>query len=323
MLEKYLKYFSKLHTDKNRKRWTAATCHQAPHKPFMLLSIMDLVAQGSISDYIIRPSLELLDTFNLYFSNLMPLGSRGIMSYPFYHMRSEPFWALIPNKGFTDQAGRTISSMTKLNQIYSGAKIDEELFGLMADMNSRESLRHALVDTYFASEIQSAVLQQGVVNLAAYQYSHELLGVAERKNIYQSVSEETEEKKKIRDQGFRKAIVHLYNHRCALCGIRMLTPEGHTVVEAAHIVPWRKSQDDRPTNGMSLCRLCHWSFDEGLMGVGKDYEVKISKRVRIEQNFPGHILTLSERKIFTPEETGFWPDQENLDWHRNEIFKQT
>jgi len=51
--------------------------------------------------------------------------------------------------------------------------------------------------------------------------------------------------------------VSLYNHRCALCGIRMLTPDGHTVVEAAHIIPWRQSRDDKPTNGMALCRLCH------------------------------------------------------------------
>jgi len=322
LLEKHLKYFSKLHTDKNRKRWSAVTRHQAPHKPFLLLSIMDLVAQEAITDNIIRPSLELLDTFNLYFSNLMPTGTRGIMSYPFYHMRSEPFWTLIPNKGFTDQAGRTISSMTKLNQIYFGAKIGEALFGLMADMNTRESLRHVMVSTYFAPEIQPAVLQQGAVNLAAYQYSHELLEVAENRESYQSVIEETGEKKKIRDQGFRKAIVNLYDHRCALCGIRMLTPEGHTVVEAAHIKPWHKSFDDHPTNGMALCRLCHWSFDEGLMGVGKGYEVKISKRVRIEQNFPGHILTLSERKIFTPKKTVFWPTQENLEWHRKVVFKR-
>jgi predicted restriction endonuclease len=28
---------------------------------------------------------------------------------------------------------------------------------------------------------------------------------------------------------------------------------------------WSESRDDRPTNGLPLCRLCHWSFDEELM----------------------------------------------------------
>jgi putative restriction endonuclease len=59
--EKYLTYFSKLRTDKNRKHWSALARHQAPHKPFLLLSIMDLVAQGAITDNIVQPTLELLD----------------------------------------------------------------------------------------------------------------------------------------------------------------------------------------------------------------------------------------------------------------------
>ena len=48
MLEKYLKSFSNLRTDKNRKRCPPLTDHQALHKPFFLLSVMDLMAQGQI-----------------------------------------------------------------------------------------------------------------------------------------------------------------------------------------------------------------------------------------------------------------------------------
>jgi putative restriction endonuclease len=59
------------------------------------------------------------------------------------------------------------------------------------------------------------------------------------------------------------------------------------VVEAAHIVPWSESHDDLPTNGLCLCRLCHWSFDDGLMSVGSQYEVLVSNRVRIDSNMPG------------------------------------
>jgi putative restriction endonuclease len=51
-LAKYLKSFSRLRTDINRKRCSALTTYQAPHKPFLLLSIMDLIAQGSITERI-------------------------------------------------------------------------------------------------------------------------------------------------------------------------------------------------------------------------------------------------------------------------------
>ena len=89
-----------------------------------------------------------------------------------------------------------------------------------------------------------SLLAQGQINLEAYQYSQELLKVAEQAVYFETDKEESERKKKVRDQGFRRAIITLYSHRCALCGIRMLTPEGHTIVEAAHIKPWSISYDD-------------------------------------------------------------------------------
>ena len=133
MLDKNLKIFSRLGTHKNHKLWSALTTRQAPHKPFLLLSIMDLIAQGAITKNFIEPSFELVDIFNGYWSSIMPVGSKGIMSYPFYHMRTEPFWQLIPNEGYKDQSGMTISSMVKLREIYSGAEVDDELFSSYAN----------------------------------------------------------------------------------------------------------------------------------------------------------------------------------------------
>ena len=63
-LDPYIKVFSHLRTDKNRKRWSALTAFQAPHKPFLLLFIMDLIAQRLIAQNFIEPSFDLLDTFN-------------------------------------------------------------------------------------------------------------------------------------------------------------------------------------------------------------------------------------------------------------------
>ena len=202
-----------------------------------------------------------------------------------------------------------------------GAKLDDELFKLTLMEPLRKRLQIALVNTYFAPEIRSMVFKQSLINIQANEYSKSLLKIAEPLTEYAAAGETDETTHKVRDQGFRKAIVTLYQHRCALCGIRMLTPDGHTVVEAAHIIPWRETMDDKPTNGLALCRLCHWSFDEGLMAVGKDYEVLISKRVSREANLPGHMLTLSERTIFRPAMHTFWPGKKNIEWHRKKIFK--
>jgi hypothetical protein len=42
----------------------------------------------------------------------------------------------------------------------------------------------------------------------------------------------------------------------------------------------------------------------------------------VEQNFPGHIRTLSDRPIFTPEKESFWLAQHNLHWHRRNTFRK-
>ena len=320
MLEKYLKSFSTLRTAKNKKGWSALTCHQAPHKPFLLLSIMDLIAQGQIRENFIEPSYELVDTWNTYYSSIMPLGSKTSMAYPFSRLKTDGFWQRLPKHGYDPKTEYNIKSMNRLREVYYGAKMDNELFQYLCDPETREQLRLVLIGTYFAPDIQPILMEQGRVNFEAYRYSEELLKEA-KEGARDWDGPEEPEKRKARDQGFRKAIVTLYEHRCAMCGIRMLTPEGHTVVEAAHVKPWSESHDDMPTNGMALCRLCHWSFDEGLMSVGKKYEVLVSKRVQVEQNLPGHILTLRDRSIFTPEEDKFWPAQKNLDFHRRNYFR--
>jgi putative restriction endonuclease len=51
-LSQHLKICSRLRTDKNIKRWSELNTYQVPHKPFLLLSIMDLIAQRSITERI-------------------------------------------------------------------------------------------------------------------------------------------------------------------------------------------------------------------------------------------------------------------------------
>lgn len=157
----------------------------------------------------------------------MPPDKAGNMAYPFFYMQSEGFWELVPLPGCEEAIRQQISSMSRMRQVAAGARIDEELFLLMQDPEARKKLRLALIQTYFTPEIQTKLLEKGQINQEAYAYSQELL---QAKNV---AAEET--KPLVRDQGFRKAIISLYDHRCAICGVRMLTPEGHTIVEAAHI----------------------------------------------------------------------------------------
>jgi putative restriction endonuclease len=116
--------------------------------------------------------------------------------------------------------------------------------------------------------------------------------------------------------------VRIYNHRCAFCGLRLLTADGRTVFDAAHIIPWSVSHDDDLHNGMALCRLCHWTFDQGLLGVSSKYLVLLSVELRISQNMPGYILTLERRSIIGPQERTLWPHTGALSWHRVNVCRR-
>ena len=130
-LEDYLHKFSRLRTDRGANRYPAATMHRAPHKPFLLLSIMDLMAQGSIRNNFIEPSFDLVDTWNRYWHAVMPLGRQSTMAYPFERLKSDGFWHLVSQEGYTANRIHNAGSITALRRYYIGAKLDDEFFLFM------------------------------------------------------------------------------------------------------------------------------------------------------------------------------------------------
>jgi putative restriction endonuclease len=100
----------------------------------------------------------------------------------------------------------------------------------------------------------------------------------------------------------------------------MLTPAGHTAVAAGHIIPWNISHNDDPRNGIALCRLCHWTFDEGLISISPNYLVMTSPRLIASENVPGHLATLDGRGMIGPSERMLWPERDSLKWHLGNVF---
>ena len=315
-LETYINVFSSLHTDKGKNKYPSHTKHQAPHKPLLLLSVIDLIEEGAIKDNFIKLSPELGETFTTYWSIVMPSDKIGKIVYPFFHLRKDNFWHLIPNEGKKDLLGsiHEISSVYRLLEIISGSELDKDLFLLLCNNRERNILRSVLIDSYFDLTITESLITQSKINVESFQYSLNLL----RKNpkiVYSKLRDELY-KEKVRDQGFRKAVVQAYEHRCSFCGIRMRTPEGYTAVDGAHIIPWKETQNDLPQNGISLCKLCHWTFDNGLISISNDYKILISKRLNTNYNIAGHLITFAKRDIIRPVERYLWPSQESLIYHQ-------
>ncbi|MBA3426477.1 MAG: HNH endonuclease [Rubrobacter sp.] len=290
----------------------------------MLLSALDLFERGEVESNLVKLSPDLGELFARYWERVLPFGQRGNLALPFFHLRSDGFWHLLPQRGRAEilNSASQIRSLSRLEETVLGAWLDEALYELLCVPETRTFLRAILIETYFAPEIQESLAEQSTVNHEAFQYSNELLERRTDQAVKETLESVEVYRPAVRDQGFRRAIVTVYSHRCALCGIRLRTLDGHTVVDAAHIIPWSVNHDDRPANGMALCRTCHWTFDEGLLRVAPSYEILASAQLRVATNLPGYLSNLEGRGIVRPSKDIYWPDPESLRWHHENVFRR-
>ncbi len=314
-----IKYFATLNRAPGAT-WTEATKRRAPHKPILLLAVLDLIHRGVITTPFIAVTgdlVELNELFNLYWRRIVPVGQTSSIAFPFSRLDREPFWKLVPQSGktITPAIINNTSSISYLRKYALGAQLDDELFLIMQSGEGREALREALFDSCFSPEAQVLLREQSVINRDAFDYSR-LLEEKSHQPLVKEILEADNYQPAARDQGFRRIVVKTYDHRCALCGIRIVTPDGHTVVEAAHIIPWSESQNDDIRNGMALCRTCHWGFDEGMLGVSDSYTVITSRSIGTDLNFPGLLTLLSGRGMILPANKFHQPALENLAGHR-------
>ena len=323
MAKGYAERFARLQPNKNPSHSPHATLGRAPYKPLLLLSVLDLFEEGEVESNFIEPSLDLCEPFDRYWKKVLPLDRSNGLAQPFFHLRSEGFWHLIPKPGEEKalSSTRSIRYLSRLEEVVLGARLDEALYNLIRVQGFRDLLRSVLVKTHFAPDLRGSLIEQGVVNREAFVYSKELLEQRGEQMIGEAVADKAY-RPAARDQGFRRAVVTAYAHRCALCGIRVRTLDGHTVVDAAHIVPWSVGSDDRPANGMALCRTCHWTFDEGLLRISSAYEIFASTQLNTSGNLSGYLTSLEGRGIVRPVEKAYWPDPTSLDWHHSHVFRR-
>lgn len=323
-LDYYVSRFSRLKSDSVSGRWPETTMRRAPYKPLLLLSIIDQFAMGNVPDNLIEPTPDLLALYGIYCSLVITFGRKGSFALPFFHLKSEGFWHLIakPGKESVLAGIQQVRSMARLDEYILGASLDEELYQLLQLSVARDRLRQVLIETYFGLDVQHVLWEQSSVNVESFHYSEQLLVKARMGSSVKEPLAEELYQPKARTQGFRRAVVIAYEQRCALCGIRVISADGHTAVDAAHIIPWSVSYNDDPRNGLALCRLCHWTFDEGLVTVSQSYLLLISPQLSRAANIPGHLATMANRNMVGPTESSFRPDQKSLDWHYHNIFRR-
>lgn len=125
--------------------------HPKPHKVCLLLSIIDLIESGDISENKIINSDSLKKSFNFYFERLKKGNDAANLHLPFYHLKSDGFWHFKVQKDKQSKYQALVSSnstpsMSRLFDVIEFAYLDSELFDFFSNSLARVQAREALLD---------------------------------------------------------------------------------------------------------------------------------------------------------------------------------
>jgi putative restriction endonuclease len=316
-LYKYLKLFKKLKIDRSHGI--------APHKPILLISVLQTFQYGFQNNQRIYITPELVALFKSNWSSLVKTKHDCRFALPFYHLTSDKFWKLIPKSGFENilQLSASMRSFANLNVAVDCAVIEDDLLQLMRDSKCNDILIQFLLDEYFSSsksnfsnssggqqhffdEIENKILKE-----PAEEYRQEIRKLLEKKD---------EEEIFIRGSLFKREIPKIYNNTCCISGMRIDATVNVSMIDACHIVPFSESHDDTVTNGIALCPNLHRAFDRGLIGIDENYRVIVSKSFK-ENKTSYSIRAFDGKEIQLPNMKSYYPLRENFGWHRNNVFR--
>ena len=315
----YINYFTKLNRATNNGI-------KAPHKPILLLSILQMVRKGEITSNRIFITPELVLAFKSNWNALVTTNNICTFALPFFHLKSELFWHLTYLRSGVG-AVKSISTLKSLNDNIAFAEIDQPLFLLMTDTVTNTLLENILLENYFpltsasylkeASDLQYTLeleIKNQIVNDTKEEYQTKMQSLEEV-----LTEEEIQEERFIRGGIFKKEIPRIYNHQCCISGMKIQTTINAQMVDACHIIPFSMSNDDTISNGICLSPNLHRAFDRGLLTINEDYIVRISPSIN-ESNSPYGITQFEGKRIDLPQELKLYPSTQNLSWHRKECF---
>ena len=272
----------------------------APHKPLLLLVLLEMIENGDLQSRVLKLTPELAFRFSQFGIIVAHRRTQRMdIRLPFYHLSSDTIWNAFTKDG--------IPSLDPKSTQY--VEINEEFYLFSQDSAFRSKARAVLIQSYFEPAEQIALAS--LVNISINDVASANTAVYETEASYQSG----------RDVRFRLDIVAAYNYTCALTGYRVTTIDGASIIDAAHIHQFSESRNNDPKNGIALCKNAHWMFDQGLWSLDDDYRIIVSHGSFDEEAHNQKSLRdFHGSRIALPLNPKLWPDLQHFAWHREYKF---
>lgn len=285
----------------------------APHKPLLLLAVLDLIEEGTIQNGKVFLTPELAFRFLSYWEIVSNRVKRlGRVELPFFHLQGDGVWTLISIPGYESVLDVIRpTSVEQLNRVISHAEINIDLVKLLENKEGITRVRRTILQrNYFVSnELAELANIFDIENIEADKESV----ILKEPQVDFSVK---------RDVKFRLKLIPLYKFTCALCKLRTVMSDGRTIVDAAHIHSFSDSRNNDIRNGIALCKNHHWAFDQGLWTVKDDGSIIISKTSFIEDGEKTFLLCSYDGCLLHIDHVPIQlrPEIRHFNWHRDNIF---
>ena len=286
--------------------------HERPHKPLLLLVVLDSVAAGLATTGRVPWSVELKARFSRYFDVVRRKNDRCTPENPFLYLRQEKWWTPLQiAKGAVEPLKTTPTATDARNQTVF-AKIEDPLARWMDTPMDRLQLREAILGRFFPDrrvELSGLFFESTACEIP--NSSADPSGDSGRSQG--------------RSAAFRRTILEVYDYQCAACGLRIRLPqiEDLTFVDAAHLIPFSHKQfggNDHPTNGIALCKNHHWAMDRFLIAPSPE-GMWIASRLLDPRRSRGEaeLLGLVGQPVLPPHEPAFRPAGAGLKWRADHL----
>lgn len=308
-LEFYFQRFQKLRVASTRAHG------EAPYKPALLLAVIEGIEAGTITENRIEITAELIATFKTICQALSTSThfTASNFALPFYHLASDGFWYLRtwPGLDVLLTKSHSIRSFGHLREVVQCASLDETLWQLLTVPASREALRTALLQRYFAQTQFRYRPAAGAEALATIR--NQML--EEPAAVYRMHATSSDELDTVvRSSVFKRLVLEAYDSTCAVSGLKLLSTRTGTapLLDACHIVPWALTQDDTLPNGIALCPNLHRAFDRHLFWVDDDYRVQLATNFSELAGVTHGISQFAGCQLHLPKERFWWPQLKNF-----------
>jgi len=277
----------------------------APHKPLLLLAVMDLIESGRLTSTIVPLSAELTYQFLTYWRIVAHRRKTSPdVRLPFHHLSGDRIWEPL-------DAEQRLSVDRKLTRF---ARFTDSTFALFLDPSFRLQARLILIVNYFLPSEQIALAESLGIPESELGAAASAIATDDRNSALQ----------RGRDVKFRLVVVSAYSFTCCLTRHRLTTISRGSMVDAAHIHQFADSRNNDPRNGIALSKNAHWMFDQGLWTINDDYTIKIAHSHFAEEHPHGKPLSEFEGEILLlPDDVKLRPDPVYLAWHRKKKYLGT